>query len=662
MKFGVDYYPEHWPKERWELDAKMMKEAHFDVVRLAEFAWGKFEPTEGQYEFEWLDRAIEIMANHDIDVVLGTPTAAPPPWLTTKHPEILVVNEEKQVMGQGHRRHACINSEVYRDYSREIVSQLANRYGNDERIIAWQTDNELGHPVCYCERCREGFHNWLKEKYGDIESLNEKWGTVFWSHVYNDWKEIPLPNENPRKGPNPSLHLDYKRFFSDSVVDYNELQVDVLRENTRDQPITHNFMGFFDNFDHFTASRDLDFASWDHYPTWLNETYEEVSAGHDLTYGFKKEPFWVMEEQCSYLTRDKLTPQPRPGEIRMWTYQSIAHGANGIIYFRWRPCPFGDEQFHGGVLQHDGTGDNLAYQEVQRTGKELTMLEDRIETTIVNSEVGILNPYQQRWSMDTYRYDSPYDYQEELMKYYSSLFDLNVNTTFITTTEDFEPFKLIIAPFLPMTDQKLVTDVTEFVENGGAFMSGFRTSIKNFDNVMKTKILPGDLTELFGIEIRDFSPLQEDQEITITGKELPHEELPCKHWIDLIKPQGAAVLSDYNRGWPAAEDYAAITANDYGAGKAIYVGCSSNGELYPAVVRYAIKETGVSQNPKSDNGVEVSSRMNPHTDREIIFAVNHTRTGKTLFLPETHKDLLTDQDFQGDTSLEPFGVKILVKT
>ncbi|MCF7875465.1 beta-galactosidase [Candidatus Bipolaricaulota bacterium] len=659
MNFGVDYYPEHWPEDRWSKDAKLMEEAKFDTVRLAEFAWSKIEGTEGEIDFTWLDRAIETLANRNLDIVLGTPTAAPPPWLTEKHPEVLAVNEDKEVVKPGHRRHYCVNSKVYRDYTKAIVSEMAEKYGEDERVIGWQTDNELGHPVCYCDDCRTKFHAWLRDKYEDIDELNNRWGTTFWSHEYTEWSQIPLPNDNPRKGPNPSLHLDYKRFFSQSTVGYNKFQVDILQDETENQWVCHNFMPHFPNFDHFEMAQDLDLATWDHYPTEIRESYKEVSAGHDLTYGVKDKPFWVMEEQCSYLTRDDLTPAPRPGETRMWTYQSIAHGADGIIYFRWRPCRFGDEQFHGGVLQHDGSRESPGYQEVKSVGNELAEVGTEIDGTVVEADVGIYYSFEQNWSMDTYRFHSPIDYEDEIASYYNALFAANVNVKFVSRNSDLNGLDLLIVPVLPMVDEFLQDKFESFVKEGGKLVGTFRTGIKDFDNHVTDKTFPGRLSELFGISIREFTPVKDKPEVTLSGLQDEGKSYTAKDWVDCIDPGEAEPLAKYDQGWPGDRGYAGVTRNNHDDGAAYYVGLSGEADLYRDLVSYLLKEAGIEPILTGDENLEVRKRTEPETGKELVFVVNHSSSQKSVQLPGKLTDVLTEKEKSGTTTLEPFGVLIL---
>jgi len=661
MHFGVDYYPEHWSEDRWEKDAKMMKDAGFDTVRMAEFAWSKMEKTEDNFDFTWLNQAIETLAEHGLDLVLGTPTAAPPSWLTDEHPEVLAVNEDKKVMEPGHRRHYCVNSEVYREYTMKIVEKMAEEFGDDERVIGWQTDNELGHPVCYCDDCRDGFHSWLEKKYESLAELNRRWGTRFWSHEYTDWGQIPLPNDNPRKGPNPSLHLDYKRFFSQSTVEYNKIQVDILKDGTEDQWVCHNFMPHFPNFDHFDMAEDLDLATWDHYPTEIRESYSEVSAGHDLTYGFKNKPFWVMEQQCSYLTRDELTPAPRPGETRAWTYQSIAHGADGIIYFRWRPCRFGDEQFHGGVLRHDGARNSPRYQEIKEIGKELGRIEEEIASTTVEARVGIYYSFEQNWSMDTYRYHSPIDYKQEVMKYYDSLFKMGVNVKFVSRKSDLDQLDLLLVPVMPMVDENLESMLESYVQDGGTLVGTSRTGIKNFDNVVTERTFPGRLAELFGIQISEFTPVADLPEVRVKFPAEGGKEYEVRNWVDCIESLEAKPLARYTAGWPGDKGYSGITENKYGQGAAYYVGFSAKGNFYDDLISSLLERNGITSSVRSDKNVEVRKRQDKDGGKELLFVINHASTPGTLDLSNEYVDLITRDTKKGTIELEPFGVMVLTE-
>jgi len=335
MFLGVAYYPEHWPKDRWPLDAKLMREMNVNAARMGEFAWCRFEPSEGEFDFSWMDEAIETLSKEGIKTIMCTPTATPPAWMIHKHPEILPVAEDGLVAKPfGMRRHYCCNSPIYREYTRKIVTAMAEHYGENRNVIGWQIDNELAWdlPRCYCETCRKKFISWLKRKYGSLEKLNRAWGTIFWSQEYSDWDQIVLPRRPKRKpgfgnGLNPSHLLDYYRFASDSWAEYTELQAKILRERTKSQWITTNFL-VMGNVKYKDLARSLDFPSWDSYPTGL-----EASLGHDFVRGLtEKGVFAVLETG---------------GGGRINLYKPIARGGIGVNIFRWRTPLFGAESGSG---------------------------------------------------------------------------------------------------------------------------------------------------------------------------------------------------------------------------------------------------------------------------------------------------------------------------
>jgi beta-galactosidase len=298
--FGVDYYPEHWPEERWAEDARLMQEAGMNVVRLAEFAWSKMEPREGQFDFDWLDRAIGVLAEKGIKIVLGTPTASPPPWIMT-NPELFTVNEDGVRSTYGLRREYCPTNETYRCHSVRITEAMADHYKNNPHVIGWQIDNEFGNR-CYCPLCQKAFQAWLQKKYGTLDELNRRWGTIFWSHVYTEWSQIPAAAKTAFAH-NPGLDLDYRRFMSDTYYDYQQLQIDAIRERCPNHFITHNLMGFkYPNLDYFDMTQSLDFVAWDNYPRgfWdlaVKTNPPLLALGHDAMRSLKHKNFWVMEAQ-----------------------------------------------------------------------------------------------------------------------------------------------------------------------------------------------------------------------------------------------------------------------------------------------------------------------------------------------------------------------------
>ncbi|KUF09760.1 beta-galactosidase [Pseudoponticoccus marisrubri] len=368
---GTCYYPEHWPRETWEEDARRMAEAGLTWVRIGEFAWSRLEPEEGRFDWDWLDDAIAVLGAAGLRVVLGTPTATPPRWVVDKHPDMLAVDEQGRPRKFGSRRHYCFSHQGYLGECRRIVTELARRYGRNPHVAAWQTDNEYGcHDtiLSYSDAARAGFRDWLAQRYQSVDALNRAWGNVFWSMEYDRFDQVDLPNLTVTE-PNPAHVLAFRRFSSDQVVRFNRVQVDILRAHT-DAPLIHNYMGRITDFDHFKVGADLDVASWDSYPLGFLE--DRVGAPperqrayarqgdpdfqafhHDLYRAVGRGRWWVMEQQPGPVNWAPYNPAPLPGMVRLWSWEAFAHGAEAVCYFRWRQAPFAQEQMHAGLLRPD---------------------------------------------------------------------------------------------------------------------------------------------------------------------------------------------------------------------------------------------------------------------------------------------------------------------
>ncbi|MGI6189676.1 MAG: beta-galactosidase, partial [Caldicoprobacteraceae bacterium] len=646
MYYGADYYPEHWPKERWAEDARLMKEANINVVRLAEFAWAKLEPAEGHYDFSWLDEAIDILGKEGIKAVIGTPTATPPKWLVDKYPDIYMKDRYGHVRGFGSRRHYCYNSPVYHEYTKRIVSKIAKRYGVNENVIAWQIDNEFGCQdtgQCYCENCQLAFREWLKERYGSLENLNRAWGTVFWSQTYNDWDEIILPyytvcedSDHRFHGHNPGLLLDFYRFSSDSVVSYQKLQVDLIREFAS-QPITHNLMGHFPEIDYFKLGKDLDFVSWDNYPRnqWRidGSDFREVAMAHDLMRGVKDKGFWVMEQQSGPCGWSVMGRTPKPGQLRLWTYQAVAHGAEAIVYFRWRTCAFGAEEYWYGILDHDGIP-RRRYGEVQKTGKELQAISDIIVGSRVVSETAIIKSYDNLWSHRIQPHSTGFDYNTLLMSYYKGLINNNINTDVISIDHDLDRYKVVFMPAFNLVKEDIIEKIEEYVKNGGNLVLTFRSGSRNWDNSMRTDTLPGGFRKLAGIEVEEFDSLNQDCE-GITGIMGDGTAIT---WCDILKPNGAGVLAVYASGYYRGS--AAITVNTFGKGKVYYVGCGLDQKSLDKLIESIAGEAEVGQVlPWKTEGVEAVKKEKD--GKPYIMVLNHNPVPVIVDTGGNYTDLLT---------------------
>ncbi len=647
LYYGCDYYPEHWPQSRWEEDARLMEQAGFNVARIGEFAWTKMEPTEGCYDWQWLDRAIGILADHHLQVVLGTPTAAPPPWLTTDHPEILPRDEVRRVRHAGSRRHYCPSSPVYRDYTRKIVTSLAERYGGDERVIGWQTDNEFGcHDTgrCYCDVCAARFRAWLQERYGTLDALNEAWGSVFWSALYSDWEEIPLPWAAPAEH-NPSHVLDFYRFSSDSLRDYQQLQIDILREHAPDQFITHNFMLFHSReMDGYDLAAPLDFVSWDNYH-FHGAMPAIVAATHDLRWGMKRRNYWVMEQQVSNVNWAPYNPIFRPGEVGLKVWQSVAHGADGIVYFRWRAATLGAELYHSGLLDHGGRP-TRGYAEASEIGQALLTLAPLLQESVPQAEVVLLHDYASRWSLDLQPHNRDLSddeaFRRALMGPYEALWRRNVSVHILPARDngcvshDISDYKVVVLPALNLLSRVDAERLAAYVEGGGALIATARSGFKDRRGQVPGPP-PGHLADLMGVTVEAFDSLPPERVNRVRFVEGPTGRAPVSLWFEVLTPTVARPLAVYEDECYAGRP--AVTIRELGQGQAIYVGVLAGSDFYRLLFDWLLPTADVALPLETPDGVEAVERVGPAGS--ILFLLNHNSAPATVMLPKGTVDALT---------------------
>ncbi|RME60345.1 MAG: beta-galactosidase, partial [Caldilineae bacterium] len=515
----------------------------FNTVRLAEFAWGLLEPEPDRCDFAWLDRAVDVLNAHGLRVVLSTPTAAPPPWLLAAHPDIAQVDEQGRRVGPGTRREACANHPVYQERSRRIVEQMAAHYGHHPGVIGWQTDNEFGchdSARCYCPHCQAAFRAWLQEKFTHVDTLNRAWGGAFWGEVYTSWEEIPLPTRS-RAQRNPSHLLDFQRFSSDVWRRYHAQQIAILRRRCPNHFVTHNLMGFFPDLNAYHLCEGLDFVSWDNYH-YFGATPATVAASHDHMRGVLRRNFWVMEQQAGQINWSVYNPAPPPNFVRLKTYQAIAHGGDGVIYFRWRQARAGSEQYHSGLLDHAGRT-TAGYEEARQIGAELQRLAPMLAGTAPRPKVAILLDYDSRWVLEEQphnqllRMNQPPDFvlphpvllmdrEDEpderfmtgrawlawqFLAPYIALWEDNIPADIVAPEADLTGYRVVLAPFLNLLRPAVVSNLRRFVQAGGALILGPRSGLKDEHNRLFTTPQPGPLTELTGSTVRFFDSLSPER-------------------------------------------------------------------------------------------------------------------------------------------------------
>lgn len=620
--FGVDYYPEHWPESRWETDAQLMREMGIDVVRLGEFSWHKFEPHEGEYHFEWLDRAIDVLAVHGIRIILGTPTAAPPAWMIQAHPEYLPMDAGGVRRAFGGRHHDCQSNEGYRRSVRRLVTAMAEHYAGHPSVIAWQIDNELGNShenLCFCPSCEKAFHVWLARRYGTVDRLNEAWGTVFWSQSYNAFDEIPAPRLTPNVH-NPSHVLAWRRFCSDLVLSFFDEQAEIIRRLCPGVPVTHNFMGFASKTDYFKLAERVDVVSDDRYPTgfYLPDDYgwARTPAAFDLTRGFKQQNFWMMELQSGPSGTQMIGETPRPGELALWAATAIAHGADSVVWFRWRSCLFGPEQFWHGVLPHSGRP-NRRYDELQRFIAQMRPVLDDISGVYTPGEAAIVFDFNQWWALLEQPLHPQLDYIRTLCRWHEAFFRQNLAVDFCGPDADWSGYKLVVAPLMQLCGGKMERKLREYVAGGGALVLGYRSAIKDEENVCRADGEPPcGLNDLAGGFVEDFSCHYRNAPVSLRWQDGRASEGTI--WQDSLALTTAQTLAQ--AAGPDEAFAPAVTRNDACGGPVWYVGT----ELCPgdlsALVASMAERCGLQAAGVSPQGLEM--RVRRGKKRDYLFALN----------------------------------------
>ena len=656
IHFGVDYYPEHWPRERWETDAKLMQEMGVQVVRMAEFSWFKMEPSEGEFHFEWLEEAVALLDRYGIKTVLGTPTAAPPAWIIEKNPEIQPIDRQGRRRHFGGRHHDCQSNEVYRAHIKRFVTAMSQKFADNPGVIGWQIDNELGNShgdLCMCDSCKAKFQKWLEQKYGTIETLNDAWGTAFWSQGYNSFAQIGTPLITA-VGENPSAMLDWKCFCSDLVVDFAKWQADIIRENCPNHFITHNYMCFDNKVDYYDLGELLDFVSNDIYPAghWQKQPHQpesELAASHDVIRGYKKKPFWMMEQQSGMAGWEIMGRALEPGQMASWAMQSVAHGADAVVFFRWRTCAMGTEQYWHGILGHSGNP-GRTYREAKQLVHTFAKHMDAFEGTMPNPEVAIVHSFRQNYALDIQPNHPELSYVGQLQKYYKALYEKKIPVDFVQGMDDLSKYKLVIAPLQYLMTPELEQHYIDYVANGGHLVLTMRTGVKDATNLCMTdRELPGRLGDICGIEVPEYDCLLETLGGVLYGK----KEYEIEKWCDIIELKGARQIAEYSTGF--YKQSPAITENVYGNGITWYVGTEPGEDLMEDLMAYMIKSSDVETLGAAADGVEMMTRESD--DQIWLFVINHTSDEQVYHL----HDRYTLLEGEKEEFLRPYEVQLFVK-
>ena len=661
MPYGGDYNPEQWPEDTWAEDMRLLKLAHIDIVTLNVFSWAALQSDEVTYHFEKLDKIMNLVRDNGMKVCMATSTGAHPAWMARKHPDILRVESNGMRRKFGSRHNSCPNSPTYQKYAKALAARLAERYKDYDNIVAWHISNEYG-GECYCENCEKAFRVWLKEKYHTIDEVNRAWDTAFWGHTFYDFDDIVVPNHLSEHWGNDrttfqGISLDYKRFNSESLLNAFRLEYDAIHAITPDIPITTNLMGTYQPLDYQMWGKYMDFISWDNYPS--NETpLEETAMRHDLMRGAKQgKPFALMEQTPSVTNWLPYNMLKRPGVMRLWSYQAVAHGADTVMFFQMKRSIGACEKYHGAVIDHVGNENTRVFREVTELGAELEKLGSQTLGARTDAKAAIVFDWDNWWGISYSAGPSIYlDYCQEVLHYYKALHNKNIPVDMIGVENDLSKYSLVIAPVLYMVKGNYDEKIRAFVKNGGRFLTTFFSGYVDEHDLVTIGGYPGKLRDILGIwvEEEDALPKEMENSFSYQGK-----TYPAKMLCDLLHTEGAQALSSYEKDFYAGMPV--LTKNAFGKGYGYYVATSSDDAFYEDYLSEICAEAGIT--PIMDTPATVEVTMRSNANGSFVFLLNHGEETYETALPFAGTDLLTDTAYaQNDAiTLKAKGVAIIKK-
>ena len=657
--YGGDYNPDQWPREIWQEDMRLFKLAHIDVASLPIFSWSLLQPEEERYEFGWLDEMLDLMAKNGVYACLATSTATHPAWMAHRYPDVLRVAFQGRKRRFGIRHNSCPNSPTYRYYSRRLASKLAERYKNHPALVAWHVSNEYG-GSCYCENCTRAFRVWLQTRYGSLDEVNERWNTRFWGHTFYDWEEIVPPNilsehlseSDPTRTAFQGISLDYQRFMSDSLLQCYIEEYQAIKEHTPDVMVTTNFMGTYKPLNYFAWAPYLDIISWDNYPS--NKTdMSTIALRHDLMRGLKEgQPFMLMEQTPSTQNWQPHNGLKRPGVMRLWSYQAVAHGADTIMFFQLRRSRGACEKFHGAVISHAGHEHTRVFRECAELGKELVELGDALLDSRIHARVALLFDWENWWALE-FSSGPTVDlkYLPQIEKYYRACWNQNIPVDLISPAMDMDKYDIVIAPVAYLLQPGYAEKVEEFVSQGGTFLTTFFSGIVDDNDRAVLGGYPGELRKVTGIWAEEIDALFPDMRNAIVISEA-FPELAGNHVVglmcDLIHAETAEVVGTYATDFYAGRP--ALTRNRFGQGWAWYVASDPEQGFVDRLVRYLCSEKGITPILETPVGIEVTER---HKDGQTFtFVLNHNADSIEIDLgTDRFRDLLTGKELTGKVKL-----------
>lgn len=666
---GGDYNPDQWLDypDTLKDDLRLMKLANVNTMTVGIFAWSALEPTEGNYNFEWLDKIIDDVYNQGGRVILATPSGARPAWLSEKYPEVLRTNDRREKMLHGGRHNHCFSSPIYREKTQKMNYKLAERYGNHPALIMWHVSNEYSGD-CHCELCQENFRDWLKNKYKTIENVNKAWWGPFWSHTYTDWSQIESPSsigENAVHG----LNLDWKRFVTDQTIDFYENEAKPLRELTPNVPITTNFMADTDdlipfqslNYDKF--SKHVDILSWDCYPAWHNdwETTKDLATKvgfiNDLYRSLKQQPFLIMECTPSGVNWHNVNKAKRPGMHTLASMQLLAHGSDSVLYFQWRKSRGSSEKFHGAVIDHDNSEENRVFKEVSQVGEILDKIKE-IKGSMKQSKVAIIYDWENDWALkDAQGFGKESRrYPQTLQSHYKYFWDKNISVDVVTPQQDLSKYSLVVAPMMYMMTEETMDRFRDYVKNGGVLVGSYLSGLVNETDLTYLGGWPKTLQEIYGIDVKEIDTLYPKDKNSI---KFGNESFEVVDYCTIIEAKEAEVLAKYEEDF--YKNTPAITKNNLEKGKAYFIGARTNQEFLSKFYDEIVKDLHINEVEDfiSEGGISIQIRENK--DAKYYFVMNFTEEEKNIGIKGSYLNLISGKMMERLNLMKPYDVYVLKK-
>ena len=684
MLYGGDYNPEQWPREVWDEDMRLFKEAHINEVTLNVFSWAQLQPSEDQYDFSKLDEIINLCEKNNLRIVLATGTGAMPSWLTIRHPEVNRIGYNGERLRHSGRENFCASSRVFRHYAVKLAAKMAQRYGSRDSVVAWHVSNEYS-GFCWCDKCQAGFRDWLRKRYTTIDALNEAWDNAIWSHDYHSFEEVEIPS-GLGDGMQPAWQggtghavigaaaLDYRRYYGELVRAEFDAEKAAVRQYDPTTPVTTNFMGTFNDYDYSLWRGSIDFVSWDSYPGY-GMSAADTCLPHDLMRSMGRGKAWMLMEQAP--SRQNWMPYcfvKRPGQLAEQSWQAIAHGANTIQYFQMRQSRSGCEKFHSAVIGSDGTDRTRTFKEVAALGADLERLSTNIlATDPAQAQIALIFDWDSWWGLQFSVGPTPaLDYVNEIRRWYSELYRRNITIDFAQAGDDLSGYKAVIAPCLFSLDEKEQANLRHYVNNGGRLLLTVMSALTDHEDSLFQGEAPVPLRSQAGVWVEETDSLDEKRPVPLifAGDRAQSADGAVQSAQTAQSPAGSTLFdvlqadddtqilatygSEFYAGTPAITFHAST-----GQGGVLYCATLPNETAVSRVMDRFLDDLSIKE-ISSPQGVEIARRPGRDGASDLLFIINTTDSKQSVVCPEAGTDLLTNTPIAAQQTLDlaPYAVVV----